>query len=204
MLQLSWIPWILGVAAALLHAAGYIIYNVQTKKNDSTPNVVSWFIWALMAGLNASSFTGVTDVPHALQYMVDTFAAIATFLLALRWQRFDWPEPVEWFVLALCLVSMGLWYHYKDASIANATLLIPFFISFWPTLDWVRKDLYKEKSLAWWVWTAAFAVNLANNGLSWNGHWMSVVNPTILLVCHWSIAHLSRETRKRRFPSPTT
>lgn len=198
------LPWILGVIAALLHATAYGLYNVQTKKKTSTPNAVSWFIWALMAGLNASSFKEVTDTPHALQYMVGTFAAIATFVLALRWRSFDWPEPIEWSVLVLCLTSMALWYHYKDASIANATLLVSFFISFWPTLDGVWKDPYMETSLAWWVWTAAFTVNLTNNALSWNDKWMSIINPIILLVAHGSIGYLARAARKRHFPAPTT
>ena len=196
------LPWILGVLAALLHAAGYVTYNIQSKKKDSTPNTVSWFIWALMAGLNLSSFAQITDIPHALQYVVGTIAAIVTFILALYWRRFAWPEPIEWFVLVFCLITMGLWGTFKDASIANAfVLFFPLLGSIWPTFDGVRRDPFKETSLAWWIWTAAFAVNLLNNALSWNDKWMSVVNPIVLLVCHGSIAWLSREARKRRFAS---
>ena len=148
---MSLISWILGVTAALLHAIGYILYNLQTKKKQSVPNSVSWFIWSLMAGLNASSFTEVTDVPHGLQYMVGTFAAIITFLLVLRWHRFDWPTKIEWFVLVFCLMAMGIWYYFKDASIGNAMILVPFLISFWPTFDGVRQNPQKETSLSWWI-----------------------------------------------------
>ncbi len=188
---MQWISWILGIISALLHGVGYVVYNRQTKRGDSKPNAVSWFIWALMAGLNAASFTGVTDIPHALQYMVGTFAALATFFLALRWHRFDWPEPIELAVLVLCLVCMGTWYVFKDASFANATLLAPFLISFWPTFRGVRNDPGRERPFAWNIWSVAFAVNLANNIALWNGKPVSVINPVILLLCHWSIAYLS-------------
>ncbi|MFA4845943.1 MAG: hypothetical protein WC654_05280 [Patescibacteria group bacterium] len=198
---MPYLPWILGVAAALLCAIGYIIYNVQSKKNDSKPNAVSWFIWAIMAVLNTSSFAVVTDIPHALQYMVGTFAAITTFLLALYWRRFNWPEPIEWFVLVFCLIVMGLWGSLNDASLANATILVPFLISFWPTFDGARRNPHKETPLAWSVWTAAFAVSLLNNVATWNENWMSVINPLVLLVCHGSIAMLSRQVRKLRFAS---
>lgn len=191
------IPWILGITAALLHGAGYVIYNVQAKKGDSKPNIVSWFIWALMAGLNATSFSGVTDIPHALQYMVGTFAAILTFVLALRWRRFDWPETIELVILVLCLASMAMWYGFKDASFANAIVLVPFLISFWPTWRGVRENPRNEKPLAWNMWSLAFAVNLTNNLVTWNGKWMSIINPLILLLCHWSIVYLSR-TRTNR------
>ncbi|HLD21146.1 MAG TPA: hypothetical protein VJB64_03550 [Patescibacteria group bacterium] len=194
------IPWTLGVIAALLIGIGYLIYNVQSKKKTSAPNAVSWFIWSLMAVLNASSFVGVTDIPHALHSMVGTFSAIVTFLLCLYWRSFDWPKLMEWVVLVFCLVTMWLLNSLKDASIANAIILFPFLISFWPTFNGVRKDPHKEKSLAWWIWTAAFAVNLINNILSWNGKPMSVINPIVLLICHGSIAYLAREARKQRFP----
>ncbi len=198
------LPWILGVVAATGTAIGYIVYNVQSKTKRSTPNAVSWFIWALMAGLNASSFAGVTDVPHALQYMVGTFASIVTFLLCLYWRSFDWPKPTEWVVLAFCLITMWLWNSLNDPSIVNFVTLFTLLGSNWPTFDGVRRDPHKEKSLAWWIWTAALAVNLLNNALSWNGKWMSVINPIVLLVCHGSIAWLSREARKRCFPTSSS
>lgn len=45
----NWVPWVLGISAAVINATGYILYNGQTKRGASKPNVASWSIWALMA-----------------------------------------------------------------------------------------------------------------------------------------------------------
>lgn len=57
----------LPVVAALLHATGFILYNVQTKLGKSDPNPVSWFLGAFLATLNALSFSAMNDPIAALQ-----------------------------------------------------------------------------------------------------------------------------------------
>lgn len=195
------LPWILGILAALLHGVGYILYNMQSKKGTSKPNIVSWSIWAFMAGLNLLSFAEVTSFAHALQYVVGTLAAIVTFVLALLWGRFDWPSKREAAIFVICLISVGVWQSFDSASAANLIFLVALLVSFYPTFMGVYKDPTKEKATSWIVWTTAFAVNLLNNILSWNGDPVSVINPIILLVLHASIWILSRKVRQRAYAS---
>jgi len=191
------LPWILGTLAALLHGTGYVLYNIQTKRGQSRPNIVSWSIWAFMAGLNAFSFAEISSLAHALQYMVGTFAATITFILSFWWGRFTWPSRKEIAVFFICVVAVFIWWSQKDAGLANLLGCTAFLISFQPTFMGVYRDPHKEKPLAWNVWSLAFAVNLTNNIVCWQGDAVSIINPALLLVCHWSIASLSRPGRKR-------
>lgn len=192
------LSWGLGFFAALLHGTAYVLYNLQMKKGDVKPNVVSWFIWAFMAGLNFLSFAQVTSFAHALQYAVGTLATIVTFVLALLWGKFDWPSRKEATVLVICLLAVWVWKRTDDPGAANAVFLAAFVVSFYPTFVDIYEDPLKARPFPWIVWTAAFAVNLTNNLLSWDGRWISVVNPIFLGLCHASIAYLSRESRVRR------
>lgn len=207
------LPWLLGCLAALVHAAGYIQYNRQTKKDASTPNPASWFIWSIMAGLNLITFAGFTSIPHALQYIVGTFGASTTFYLAIRWGKLDWPSPKEMKVLAVCLATIAVWLIFHSASGANAILMIAFVISIKPTYDGVRNNPHAETALAWWIWTLAFAINLSNNAITLLfgtpdpdttliDQIMSVSNPSFLLIAHALIGVLCRQTRKDQFSTP--
>jgi hypothetical protein len=193
----EYVPWILGISAALLHGTAYIIYNIQAKRGDSKPNVVSWSVWAFMATLNMLTFIEITSIAHALQYVVGTLAAVITFILSLVWGKFTLPNKSEVKIFLLCIIAVGVWWYYKNASVANLIGIVAFLISFYPTLVGVYKNPTKERYIPWLIWTSAFAINLINNIISWNGDIVSILNPLILLLCHYSISHLSRKKTKQ-------
>ncbi len=189
------LEWVLGVPAALIHATGYVLYNIQTKRGSSKPKFVTWFIWMIAATINAVTFTEVTSFPLALQYIVGSFAATVTFILALRWKKFKWPDSVEIFVLVLCVLSFVVYWYYRDASTANLIMMLTVVISFHPTLKDVYKDPTKDEPLSWWVWTVACLVTLLNATLSYNGDFVSIFNPAYLALFHLVVAVLARKGR---------
>ena len=50
---------VLPILAAAIHAVGFVLYNLHTKRGESKPNFVSWFVWALLATLNALTFSAM-------------------------------------------------------------------------------------------------------------------------------------------------
>jgi len=189
------LQWTLGVPAALIHTVGYTLYNIQIKKEQSKPRVVSWSVWALMAVMNAITFSALSSVPVALQYIAGAFFSSMTFVLALYWRKFKWPTKLESMVFILCLISLGVWWYYKDASTANLVMMVPFLISFYPTLKGVWDNPMDERSRSWWIWTLACVVTLTNSILSYKGDFVSILNPSIVLICHLLIAVLAHRDR---------
>lgn len=191
---------ILGVVAAVLHGAAYVMYMRQAKLGKSKPNPISWSIWAFLAVMNVSTFTAMSDLVSALQFVTGTVACIVTFLYVLRIGKFEWPErgASEWKIFGLALLAAIVWYVFRSAEGANMIVLVAFLISFKPTLDGVKEDPENETARPWWIWTLAFVLTIVNLIIR-DKALIAFAMPVILLLAHFIIGWLSRETRKRVF-----
>lgn len=195
--------YILGASAAFLHGVAYILYNLQAKKRDSKPNAASWIIWAFLAGLNAFSFRAMNndDTAMALQTFVGTVGSILTFFITLAARRFTWPESRAWMCAALAFLAILVWWYFRNATGANFIVLFAVLVSFQPMLEGVIKDPYKETPRSWIIWTVAYLVSTANVVL-YSDNGLACISPIVLAIAHGSIAVLSRQKRKARFPRP--
>ena len=190
---------ILGITAALLHGVAYVLYNLQAKKGQSSPNAVSWSIWAFLAILNAFSYREMSgDLVATLQFITGSVACTFTFFFALFIGSFSWPEREDWYCFALGLMAGLVWWKLKSAAGANMVILVAFLISFFPTLRGVWKDPSKETSRPWTIWSVAFVITTANVVLR-DCKPIALLMPIVLLIAHGSIAVLSRKGRKIRF-----
>jgi hypothetical protein len=184
-------PLALGTLAALLQVAGYLAY----KLGKSKPNVSTWAIWTVMAGLNAATFMQISSVAHALQYIAGTVATFLTFGSMLWERRFGWPNPLDVAVAAICAAGLVVWRLSGDATYANVVLLVAVLLSFVPTVRGVCHDSSREVPLPWVLWTSAYAVQVLNNAIHWNGNPVTVANPLVLFIAHGVLVPLSRRRR---------
>lgn len=153
---------ILGVAAASLHGSAYLIYNNQVSEGTSDPNVVSWFIWAMMAILNLTSFQKMTSWVKSLQFWIGTAGATGTFLFGWNQGVFEVPELWELGIVALGIASAFAQFKKRHAPIGNLLIVIAAAIGMVPTLIGVIDDPAKETFLPWIVWTFAFICTFLN------------------------------------------
>lgn len=190
----------LGVVAATLHGVAYVMYMQQVSLGQSKPNPISWSIWAFLAVMNAASFTAMSDLVSALQFLTGTVACIAVFFYALRIGKFKWPArgAKEWKIFGLALLAAVVWYFFRSAEGANMIVLLAFLISFKPTLDGVKEDPEMETARPWWIWTLAFVMTIANLIIR-DKPPIAFVMPGVLLLGHFIIGWLSREARKEAF-----
>ena len=189
----------LGVTAALLHGAAYVLYIVQTKIGKSSPNEASWRIWAFLATLNALSYYKMSgDIVATLQFFTGSVGCILTFLYALATGKFSRLKTGEWVLFALGLLATLVWWRFRSATGANMIVLFAFLISFIPTFKGVLRDPFKETSYSWTLWTLAFLVTAATVVLR-DGKLIALLTPVALSIAHGGVAILSTEKRKRRF-----
>lgn len=193
----------LGVAAALIHGVGYILYNIQTKSGKSVPNVASWSILAFLATLNAFSFNKMSgDLIVTLQFITGSVACTITFFYALGTGKFSWPERKEWICALIGLTAGLVWWKYQNATMASMIILVAFLFSFIPTFRGVLRDPFKEAPIPWIIWTLAFSVTAVNIVLRvklGKAEPIAFVMPTVLFFVHGGIAVLSTKRRKKRF-----
>ncbi len=193
------LTFFLGVLVAVLHGSAFIIYNIQTKQGKSDPNPVSWSIWAFLATMNALTYREMSgDVVATFQFYTGSVACTLTFLYVLAIGEFAWLEPEEWLLFLLGLAASLVYWKFRNATGGNLIILVAFLISFYPTFKAVLENPFKETPTAWNIWTLALFLNVVNIALR-GGEPIAFLMPGVLLICHWSIAWLSRPKRKEQF-----
>ncbi|MFH1099153.1 MAG: hypothetical protein V1723_04545 [Candidatus Uhrbacteria bacterium] len=185
----------LGVAAALLHGAGYLVYNIQTKLGKSNPNTATWGIWVFLATLNAFSYRAMSgDTVIAFQFFTGSVACVLTFLYVLAIGKFAWPKREDWEVFALSALAAIIWYVYRNATYANMIVAVTLALSMIPIFRDVWTNPRVEHPFAWWLWTAAFVVTTVNVVLRGRGQLPNLVLPIGGAVLHGAVAVLARRT----------
>lgn len=181
----------LGVVAALLHGSAYVLYNIQTQLGSSSPNPVSWSIWAFIAIVNALSFRSMSrDIVSSLQFFTGSVACLCTVVYALYLGRYAWPTIYEWCIFVTGLLASVIWWRLRTATAANMIILGVFIISFIPTIEGVWNVPHREAPIPWILWTAAFGVTIVTI-ITRKAPRRSLITPSVLLLAHGSIAILS-------------
>lgn len=133
-------------------------------------------------------------------FRAGSVGCIITFIYVLLIGRFKWPTKGEWALLAFGVLVIMVWRE-STATTANIILAGILAYSFEPVARGVWLDPFKEKSLAWWLWTLAFSIT-AINIFFFNGGWTpSLVVPVVGMICHGMIAVLSSNMRKEYYSS---
>lgn len=189
----------LGIAAALLHAVAYILYNIQTKLGKSSPNAASWSLWAFLATINALTYKEMSgSMVATMQFFAGSVACFLTFLFVLAIGKFSWLKPKEWAVFALGVLATLVWWKFRSATGANMIVLVALGFSFIPTIDGVWQNPFKETPRSWVLWTLAYLVTTTNVVLQ-GGKPIALLTPIVLLLAHGSVAVLCRQKRKSRY-----
>jgi len=192
----------LPVLAALIHAAGFILYNIHTHRGVSHPNFTSWSVWALMACLNALTFSAATSWVIGLQTAVGAAGCVGTFVHALVTGRFQRPSTREILVLLVCIGTIVVWMNFS-ALAANLFLLMGVILSFEPTLRGVIRDPKNEsRLLPWFLWAFAYCITTMNTYLLSGGFTAKLTMPIVLIVSHGivPVICLTGKTRIRPLP----
>lgn len=194
---------VMGYIAAAFHAAGFITYNIQARKNLSVPNPASWSVWAFLAVANALSFTSMTSFSIGLQYVVGAVGCSYTFFN--NWRKYEFGKLTQNDKLAakVSFVTGLVYLIFRSATWANMVNMTAFVISCIPTFEGVRKDPTKERSLPWILWILACEATAINTLvevlMNKEVTAFAMVTPMVLLVFHVVILLLCTKSRREEF-----
>src|SRR3989344_1374838 len=206
----------LGIVAAALQVAGYLVYGSRVLRRDIKPNGASWFMFAYGTGLllilewgRGASFA-LLALPAA--------CAISSIFVAWYCLRQSstawWPEhPLERFSflfdVLLTITYASIWVLLAKGIIDEsgkdvATIIIlacwniGIFTSFFPLLRQVYFHPTHERAIPWIIWTCAYGVLGIVTVLEQGGFDELFLYPMINVFTHGFIAarigfwHLSR------------
>jgi len=147
-----------GIAAGVVGLAGFVPYIYSTIKGKTRPNRATWWIWAVLALIIATSYHSV-GAGDTIWVTISFFIGpLAIALLSIKhgeggWNRFD----------GACLVGAGigiaLWVVFNAPL---AALLLTIAIDGLGLLPTIRKSIIRPESEDRLSWTLFFSASVLN------------------------------------------
>lgn len=166
----------LGIVAAVLHAAGYLVYGFKILRRDILPNPVSWLMFAYGTTLlvvlewDRNASIALLALPS-----ICAVSSIAVAWYSLRKvRRAWWPEHVlertsfildvlltiayisAWALLSRQLIGESI----REIAVIVILLCwnVGIFTAFFPLLRQVYHHPKSEHFESWTIWTCAYAI----------------------------------------------
>lgn len=176
---------VLTLITSLVQIVGFVIYDLQAFKKMSKPNVASWAIWSGITVLNFTSYRSMSgDWMVSLLPTVSSMFCILTFVVAIaKGGRFSKLDVFDKSALVLGMIAILSWYILKSATYANLIVQGGVIIGFVPT--W--RNAHKERPLAWFIWTSAYALGTILIAMRWTGQWENLAYPVICFFAHLAV-----------------
>ncbi len=170
---------IFGLAGGILLIPVYIIYLIQVKKSQSTPNPATWSIWVAVMILNGATYTTMTgDILESLIAITAPILLIILFSYISIKGKFTKLGKTEKKILALTFI-IGILWKITSATFSNLCLQAIILFSFWPTIKGLIKGDHNEKPLPWILASVAYLLTVAGNILNLQGNWFKLVFPFV-------------------------
>ena len=191
---------VLGIIAALLHGAAYLLYAIQTKVGRSSPKSASWGLWEFLVVINWLTF-GVAfgNWIIALQFLSGSVACTIVFFYMLAIKKFDWPTKKHWSLIGLGLIAILVWWMFRNAAWANVIIFVALTISFIPMYESLYDDPTQERPLPWVIWTLAFLTTTVNVIVNWKHQPLGLVMPIGGAILHGAVAYLSCQRWRNQY-----
>lgn len=150
---------VIGIIAGILALSGYIPYIISILRGKTKPDRATWFIWAVIGGLLALSYTAEGD-PKAIWLPIGYFLGpFITAILSIRYGYAVWSK-----LDTICMIAAGVslipWFLFKHAI---ATLIINVIIDASgaiPTLVKTYREPETEDFTAWFIFFIANTLQL--------------------------------------------
>lgn len=127
----------------------------------SLPNPATWFLWAFLAVLNAATYRIMTcSTVASIQTFGGAAANLTTFLLALKFGKFDSMSKLEKFLLISGAGAGLFWAISRNATWASMLIVLCFNISIIPTWISVYRRPGREHPRAWLGWGTSYAIQI--------------------------------------------
>lgn len=189
---------LLGLLAGVLQLIGFGIYNwgIFTKKTN--PNICTWSIWAFIVILNSSTYFAMSgDLAKNFLPIASAIANVLTWIFALTRKNKGSLSSNDWVILLLGIISAVVWAVYKDAAYANLIIQVALFISCIPLYKGVITKTHREEPLAWFFWSAAYAILCIVVFSSKSLRWEEIIFPVNCLIFHFGVGVIAKIINKK-------
>jgi hypothetical protein len=196
---------VFGGASAALQIAGYVQYFRFVSSGQAEPNMTSWSLWSLSAGMSLLIYHDVTDDWAKLALpLACGLSSVCVVVLCLMKRAYRMPDRMEWLLALLDLAVITIWIAVEETLIAYTALLIDTAVSFIPLARSVWSGAEREAPGPWGIWSLAYFCMLVATVLRWEGV-AALALPFVYILTHgmiWWFAYRRRSVGiKAEFPT---
>jgi hypothetical protein len=192
-------PWdwggVFGGLSAALQIAGYVQYLRLVLSGQAEPNMTSWSLWSLSAGISLLIYHDVTaDWAKLALPVACGLSSVCVVALCLVKRAYRIPDRMEWLLALLDLAVIAVWMAVEETLIAYTALLIDTAVSFIPLARSVWSGADREAPGPWGIWSLAYFCMLVATVLRWEGA-AALAWPVVYVLTHitiWWFAHRQR------------
>lgn len=161
---------VLGLLAAALHLAGYVLYGWGIWRGAIHTNPFSWGLWVLGAGIAYGVFREIAhDWVKSLLNLVCTLGMLvicgmvgSQYILGSASLTWDTDTEINLAITVLDIFVMFIWILFRKRSlnVLDFWFQVDIFVSFLPIVRATHADPTGETLLPWVLWTLAYTVQV--------------------------------------------
>ena len=193
------ISTIISSVAGIIQLLAFWIYNQNSIKGKTSPNIVSWGLWAGITCLNFTSYQSMSnDWVKSILPTASSFACIFTFAVLFFGKNKKIKLGIfDGIALIIGVVSVGIWFFSQSAMYANVVLQLAVLVGFIPTVRGVLKNPKNENPIPWLMWSVAYTLSSLVVFIRWHGQLNDLVYPIVVgVIMHTTITLLSLKKKK--------
>lgn len=150
---------IVGTGAAIIMTALVVPYVRGVLREDTRPNPVSWFGWALLYAIAAAAQASKGLDWSLTIPVIGAFSASTVAVIALRAGKALW-TPVDRFCIAVAILAIILWAITKEPLTALVLSIIADIAISIPTLYKTYLDPFSEPWLLWIIYVTTVVLEI--------------------------------------------
>lgn len=162
--------FLLAASAAIVHLLGTIGYLRDTWLERNAPNRVSWFLWALSAGIAFVASLNQGATWSTLPVFLSSFGPALILIVSFRNKKSAWKiSAFDWVCGAISVIGLILWQLTENANLAIAFALFSDLMASLPT---VKKSWTHPRSETGWTYLSPVYSSLVGLYLAtdWSFH----------------------------------
>jgi len=192
---------VLGFTAGIMHITAFYLYYKQTLRKVSNPNAATWILWFAISLFNCVTYGDMSENVALIFLPAMSTAGCMTAAIIFFYKgslsKLDFLDSTA---LGLGLIAAFVWFRCQSAEYGNLILQPSIIISFIPTYRGVIKENTEKNPLPWFIWTAAYILQIGLVILLWDGNFLKFAYPVNCFFLHIGVGALSLiKNSERRF-----
>lgn len=174
---------ILAVTSCVVMVSAFVLYHWQVFSGKSVPNATTWFLWATLGALSASSYFVMSgDLEKSAAALTDVTLCGTVFIFAAWNKKFAKLVIFDYVIIFGAAGGGSFWLVSGDTDSAHIFLQIVAIISFLPTINGLLRGYTREAPYPWLLWAAAYTLSATIAILNYDGNWHTLIMPVVMGV----------------------